>query len=293
MELSTQLIRKLQAVDPAMRDILLAFADEVEEKTKTITVGRSDFNELKAVVKRIAEAQERTEQRLEALTVAQENVAAAQEKTETRLEALTRAQEKTETRLEALTRAQEKTETRLEALTHAQEKTEARLEALTIAQERTERSLNDLIKDHKSVKKQLGGLSMDVGYGIEDKMIPHLPAFAKMEFGVDLTQVDRRNVIYPTGKYDEVNLYGEGSRDGEDIFIIGEAKAQPGKKDFDDFSKKLARLQGVLKGAIASFMVGYQYTPAVEAYADVRYPQIRRFRTFEITSYQAAPPKTP
>ena len=134
---------------------------------------------------------------------------------------------------------------------------------------------------------------MDVGYGIEDKMIPHLPAFAKMEFGVDLTQVDRRNVIYPTGKYDEVNLYGEGSRDGQDIFMIGEAKAQPGKKDFDDFSKKLARLQGVLKGTIESFMVGYQYTPAVEAYADERYPQIRRFRTFEITSYQAASPKTP
>jgi inorganic pyrophosphatase len=216
MELSTQLIRKLQAVDPAMRDILLAFADEVEEKTKTITVGRSDFNELKAVVKRIAEAQERTE-----------------------------------------------------------------------------RSLNELIKDHKSVKKQLGGLSMDVGYGIEDRMIPHLPAFVKKEFGVDLTRVDRRNVIYPTGKYDEVNLYGEGSRDGQDIFVIGEAKAQPGKKDFDDFTKKLGRLHDLLKGAIESFMVGYQYTPAVEVYAEERYPQIRRFRTFEITSYQAASPKTP
>jgi len=104
--------------------------------------------------------------------------------------------------------------------------------------------------------------------------------------------VDRRNVIYPTGKYDEVSLYCEGSRAGEDIFIIGEAKAQPGKKDFDDFSKKLARLQGVLKGAIASFMVGYQYTPAVEAYEDERHPQIRRFRTFEITSYQAASSKS-
>jgi len=279
MELSTQLIRKLESVDPAMRDILLAFADEVEEKTKIITVGRNDFNELKAVVKRIADAQERTEQKIGSLT-------SAQEKTERRLEALTSAQEKTERRLETIAIAQEKMEGRLEALTISQQR-------LAEAQERTERSLNDLIKDHKSVKKQLGGLSMDVGYGIEDRMIPHLPAFVKKEFGVALTRVDRRNVIYPTGKYDEVNLYGEGSRDGQDVFVIGEAKAQPGKKDFDAFSKKLDRLQDVLRGAIESFMVEYQYTPAVEAYADARYPQIRRFRTFEITSYQAASPKTP
>jgi hypothetical protein len=281
--------------------------DEVEEKTRIISVGRNDFNELKAVVKRIADAQERTEQRIGSLTSAQEKLCAAQEKTEKRLEILTlsherltAAQEKTERRLEALTIAQEKTERRLETIAIAQEKMEGRLEALTIsqqrlaeAQERTERSLNDLIKDHRSVKKQLGGLSMDVGYGIEDRMIPHLPAFVKKEFGVALTRVDRRNVIYPTGKYDEVNLYGEGSRDGQDVFVIGEAKAQPGKKDFDDFSKKLDRLQDVLRGAIESFMVGYQYTPAVEAYAEERYPQIRRFRTFEITSYPAASPKTP
>jgi hypothetical protein len=291
MELSTQLIRKLEGVDPNTRDLLLTFMDEVEEKTRIISVGRNDFNELKGVVKRIAEAQERTEQRIGSLTIAIENLSAAQEKTERRVEALTFAQEKTEGRLEALTFAQEKTEGRLEALTTAQENLTIAQERLAEAQERTERSLRDLIKDHKDVKKQLGGLSMDVGYGIEDKMIPHLPAFGKKVFGVDLTMVDRRNVIYADGKYDEVNLYCEGSRDGEDVFVIGEAKAQPGKKDFDDFSKKLNRLKGVLKGDIEAFIVGYQYSPPVESYADTRYPQIRRYRTFDITAFPPAPHK--
>jgi len=100
---------------------------------------------------------------------------------------------------------------------------------------------------------------------------------------MDIGLVDRRNIFYADGNYDEINLYCEGAKAGKRIFIIGEAKAQPGKKDFDAFSKKLDRLKTLLKGDIEAFMVGYHYSPAVESYADGRYPYIRRFKTFEIT----------
>lgn len=52
---------------------------------------------------------------------------------------------------------------------------------------------------------------------------------------MDVNIVDRRNIIYPDGKYDEINIYAEGMKNGKISFIIGECKAQPGKKDIDKF----------------------------------------------------------
>jgi hypothetical protein len=224
---SSTLIRKLEELDPKTREAFLCVMEEVEEKTRVAAVGRGDFNELKEVVRDLAAAQNRTEQRMEELTQAQWKLAEAQE--------------------------------------------------------RTEASLRALADDQKDMRKQMGGLAMAVGYGIEDRLIPHLKAFARREFGIEVTLVDRRNVIYPDGAYDEINLFAEGAKDGRSFFLIGECKAQPGKKDFDRFSKMIQRLQPLLSGKIQPFVVGYHFTPEVEIYADKRYPHIRRYKTFNIT----------
>ena len=241
MSVSVALIRKLEELDTKTREAFLCFMEEVEEKTSIIAVGRSEFNELKEVVRDLAEAQKRTEQRIEKLT-----------------------------------EAQERTEQRVEELAHSQGK-------LAEAQERTEASVRALADDQKDIRKQLGGLAMTVGYGIEDQLIPHLKAFAQREFGIEVTLVDRRNVIYPDGAYDEVNLFAEGAKDGLPFFLIGECKAQPGKKDFDRFDKMIERLRTLLPGEIQPFLVGYHFTPQVETYAEKRYSYIRRFKTFNIT----------
>lgn len=111
MAITKELYDKLEEFDPKMKDLFLTLIRELEEKTKFITVARSDFDELRAVVKELAQAQTRTEKRVQELAE---------------------------------------------------------------AQKRTEETLRDLLRDHKDVKKQLGGLSMDVGYGIEDRVMPHL-----------------------------------------------------------------------------------------------------------------------
>ena len=227
-----------------MKDIFLCFMDEIEEKTSIIAVGRCDFDELKNVVRQLAEAQNRTEHRVEELAVAQRELA------------------------------------------ESQNRTEHRLEELAVAQKQTEIAVTELVVGQKGLRSELGGLSMDVGYGIEDKMIPHLRQFALHEFGIEVTLVDRRNVFYPNGKHDEVNLYVEGKKDGHTQYLIGECKAQPGKKDFDRFSQELKRLQSVLKGEITPFMVGYHFAPEVESYAVEQYPQILRYKTFQITAYK-------
>jgi DNA repair exonuclease SbcCD ATPase subunit len=288
--------------DEAAKSLTKTLTKIYDDLSNTVT--KVEFNELKEVVSELAEAQKRTEQRLEELAEAQkrteqrleelaeaqkkteqrlDELAEAQKKTEQRLEELAEAQKKTEQRLDELAEAQKKTEQRLEELAEAQKKTEQRLNELAEAQKKTEESLNRLIKRVDNIEDQLGGLSMAVGYGIEDKLYPHISKFAQKYFGVTVEDtVLRKNVIYPDGKFDEINLYISGKKDGKDVLVLGECKAQPGKKDIDKFIKMVSRLKDFFKKEIFTFVVGYTFNPVVEEYTLKKYPELKFFKTYEI-----------
>ena len=118
----------------------------------------ADTTRLESALARLAEAQERTEGRVDQLEATMQRLAEAQERTEGRLEQLTEAQQRTEgrvDRLEAtmlrLAEAQERTEKRVDQLdaamlrlTEAQERTDAKVAELAEAQVRTEASLTRL-----------------------------------------------------------------------------------------------------------------------------------------------------
>ncbi|MCS6863372.1 MAG: hypothetical protein NZT92_23950, partial [Abditibacteriales bacterium] len=95
-------------------------------------------------VEALAEAQRRTEARLEAL-------AEAQRRTEARVDALVEAQRRTEARLEALT-------ARVDALAEAQQRTEARLEALAEEQRRLAEQVRVLTEGLQRLTDTVGGL---------------------------------------------------------------------------------------------------------------------------------------
>jgi myosin heavy subunit len=165
------------------------------------TVKRSDFEALQRVVgelavsqKELAEAQKRTEARLQELTEAQnrtearveeltrsqKELAEAQRRTEARVEELARsqkelaeAQKRTEARVEELARsqkelaeAQKRTEARVEELARsqkelaeAQKRTEARVQELTEAQKRTEARLGELAEAQKRTEARVEELT--------------------------------------------------------------------------------------------------------------------------------------
>jgi len=148
------------------------------------------------------------------------------------------------------------------------------LKELVKAQKKTDAEVRDM-------KKQIGGLSTDIGYGIEDKIMPHIFEFGKKEFDADIRLVERKNLVYPDGKYDEINIYAEGLKNGKPVFIIGECKAQPGKKDFDRFAKIAERVKKILSGDIYAFIVGYSFSPEVEIYAEEKYPYIRTYKSYQ------------
>ncbi len=153
-----KLYEQLKAAFPeesaeALARILSGVIEDIQN-----TVTKQDFAELKAVVRDLAEAQKRTEERavaleaaMEKLAQSQQELAQAQQRTEVRVssleatvEKLAQAQQRTEERLssleatvEKLAQAQQRTEERLNSL-------EATVEKLAQAQQRTEERLNSL-----------------------------------------------------------------------------------------------------------------------------------------------------
>jgi hypothetical protein len=146
---------------------LLAVHPEWQAELRRLLL-TEDFLALPGIVRQLAEAQRRTETRLEALA--------------TRLEELAEAQRRTETRLEALA-------ARLEELAEAQRRTETRLEELAEAQRRTETRLEELIQAQKPIRDDLGTLK---GERLERRYVSHAAGY----FGKWL---HRLRLIWPGG----------------------------------------------------------------------------------------------
>ncbi|MCD6219535.1 hypothetical protein J7K43_04020, partial [Candidatus Calescamantes bacterium] len=251
MDISTGLIRKLEKVEPHLREVLVSILEEIE-KQREERVTRKESQELRDVVKELAQAQRKTEERLTRLEETVEKLAEAQRKTEERVNELAEAQRRTEERLtrleetvEKLAEAQRKTEERVNELAEAQRRTEERLtrleetvEKLAQAQRRTEERVNELAQAQRrteeeiarltgeviTLKKEVGGLAHTVGYRLEDEAMKALPEILKKEMNLGIMGRLRRDFIETKkGKFVEVNIWGEGKVDGKDYIIIGEA----------------------------------------------------------------------
>jgi hypothetical protein len=144
--------------EEAAKSLARTLGPMFEELGQTVT--KAEFRDLNATVGRLAEAQERTEERVGRLVEAQERteeqvarLTEAQERTEERLTRLAEAQDRTEVQLTRLTAAQERTEQRLNQLAEeqaglvaAQAQTEIRFAELTAAQTKTQTELAELAK---------------------------------------------------------------------------------------------------------------------------------------------------
>jgi DNA repair exonuclease SbcCD ATPase subunit len=257
-----------------------------EELRESVT--KKDFAELQATVQRIVEIQEQSEKHLAAIDLRLEEITETQRQTDQRLDKLTERMDQLTIRMDQLAEAQRQTDLRLEKLTERVDQLTVRMDQLTErvdqlakAQLRTEEEIARLSRELKGVNKRLGGLSMTVGYGLEDKILLFIPAFARDAYGMEVTTVDRRNLEYSETEYDEINIYAEGRINGELCYIVGECKAQPGKRDADRFARKLTRAGKMLKGRIFPLLVGYVFPPQVERYIRSTYPEIHLLKSFE------------
>lgn len=258
MPITMSLVKKLEAVEPQLRSVLFALIEEVERQGVE-TVKKSDFDELRAIVAKLAEAQQRTEAAINGL-------AAAQQRTDKAISAL----EKT---VAELVEAQKRTDKTVAGLVEGQKRTDKALAELAAAQTRTEQALAALTSEHAKTRKHLGGLSHAVGYVLEDRAYKFLPALLNRDFGIEVKGKLTRNFIKDkNGKDIEVNIIGQASRNGEQFTIVGECKSQLSKSRVAEFlDKKFSRLAASSQTELFPILVTYmKTTPDVDDFARQR-----------------------
>lgn len=223
--MSVGFMRKMEKLAPELKEILYSLLEEIERQREE-SVGKTEFNELKDIVKDLG--------------IAQKDLAIAQKRTEKRVA----------------------------ELVEAQKQTEKKIEELAEAQKRTEEELKTLIKEHKKTREHLGGLSMGFGYFLEDQAYKKLPQLLEKDFGIKIKDELKR--IYLKDGEDnpiEVNIFGHGEKEGKEVTIIGEAKAQLSRNDVNTFlKKKINRLDGLYKNVFKLLVTYMTSDPEVETY---------------------------
>ena len=240
----------------------VAILAEVLDEQRVGLATSVDMQDLKDAVKRLAIAQARTEERLEHVEVAIEKLVVAQARAEERLEHVEARMDRVEAAIEKLAAAQARTEKRVDSL-------EATLEKLAAAQVQTERTLNDLIDAHRETRRQLGGLSMTVGYTLENAAYRALPELLKADYGIEVQgQIIRTYLTDNRGRSLEVNIYGKGRENGREVVIIGESKSQLSANHIERFiNRRLKPLRPQFEHVLPVLVTHMISSEPVAAYA--------------------------
>ncbi len=214
-----------------------------------VSVG--DFNELKAIMGELAEAQQRTEIKVSELAEAQKRTETRMDQLSVKMAELAEAQKRTETRMDQLSvkmaelaEAQKRTETRVDQLSvkmaelaEAQKRTETRVDQLSVkmselaeAQKQTEIAMRDLTMSLKETRGELGGLSHSVGYALENEAYRMMPKVLKEKYGIEIKERFIRTEI----QNKEINVFGRATKNGDELLIIGEAKMRLDDRRYKD-----------------------------------------------------------
>ncbi len=265
MPVSVSFIKRLEAVDPQLRSVLIAMLEEIERQREE-SVTKKEFNELRDIVKELAVAQKKTEIRIDSLAQKVEELAEAQRRTEAIVEELAEAQKKTEARVNSLAQ-------RVEELAEAQKKTEARVdslaqkvEELAEAQRKTEEEIRVLVRRMDAFEDRLEGISHSVGYSLENRVYGRLPSILRERYGIEVDGRLVRKYVPVGNKNIQVNIYGYGKKDGKRLLILGECKVRPSRNEirrFEKYAEKIGSDQGV---EIFPIVVAHDFPPAIEEF---------------------------
>jgi len=249
----------------------------VDERVKEIRVTRRDFEELRSVIRDMGQMQAATQASLKELAQAQ---ARTEERVGRAMEELAQAQARTEERVGGLERA-------MEELAQAQARTEERvggleraMEELAQAQARTEIALQNL-------SRQVGALSENLGFGLEDIARAILPSYLSWRYGVKVGSLDRKfYAVEGEAEPLEVNLYAKGRRDGQPITVLGEVKSRIHRREVESFRRTLDRLRQQIEGEIFPLIFGYFIHPSAVQAAGEEVVLIASYQP--VTEFQAA-----
>ncbi|MEM1950163.1 MAG: hypothetical protein QXY50_06830 [Candidatus Caldarchaeum sp.] len=121
-----------------------------------------------------------------------------------------------------------------------------------------------LARTQGELAKQVGALSETIGFGLEDVARVVVPGWLQRHEGIVMAEEFTRKWITVDGEEIEVNLYGEGEKDGRKLVIIGEAKSRIYKREVEAFDAWAEKIAATIGQETYKFMFGYLIHPSAE-----------------------------
>ena len=132
-----------------------------------------------------------------------------------------------------------------------------------------EESMLKFAENRRHIKAALHELEATFLYQLADRAYRALPALLERDFGAHIQgRLTRGYMQDATGKALEVNIIGTAQRNGDQLTILGEGKAQLSKNDVDRFVRRRLVPLRERFAEIFPILVTYMISePDVEEYA--------------------------
>jgi len=276
-EIRSRLIR----VFPAQQADLLA---EVFVDSHAEFVNRADFHKLTEVVQDLAEAQKRTEVRVEELADAQKQTAEqvkelteAQKRTEIHLDELARSQQEMRVSLQEMREAQqemreaqqEMRESQQEMRESQQEMRESQQEMresqqeMRVSQQEMRESLVEMQRAVTDLAKQVGGLSNAVGASLEDFACELVPELLEKYWRFVTVTAGPEEITTADGLSREFDVVVRGTIDGRPVTVLCETKATVSTTEVAKFLRIVEKVREAHPGDdIRPLFFGYKANAA-------------------------------
>ncbi len=157
--------------------------------------------------------------------------------------------------LQAKTQRQlDRVEQAVAQLAQAQVRTEEAVAQLAQAQAATERAVQQLAQ-------QVGRLSDAVGFTLEELARELAPSYLAERYGIRVPRLERRFVTVD-GEEVEFDLFGEGTRDGERVVVLGEVRSRIYGRDVEVLARRARSLAPQLPGTPVPALFGFAIHPS-------------------------------
>ena len=180
---------------------------------------------------------------------------------------LAEAQLKTEERIGRLEEAVIRLDQAVARLAEAQLKTEERVGRL---EEATARLAEAQLKTERAVQElavQVGRLSDAVGFTLEELARELGPAYLAQHYGIRVASLERRFFTVDSEEV-EVDFFGEGTRDGERVVVVGEVRSRIYGRDVEALVRRVRSLAPQLAGTLVPALFGFVIHPSAREAAD-------------------------
>ena len=170
---------------------------------------------------------------------------------------LARALRRLTIQVRKLTRAQKRTDERLDKLTQT-------VNRLTETVEKLSRDVSSLSKTVKNLSIAVGRLSDIIGFGLEDIARIMVPGWLERHLNIYVDELSP--MFFQVGNKEfQVDFYGEGTKNGKEVIIIGECRSRIYDNDVRRFARTISEISSLFEGKeIVAIIFGYLVHPRAQ-----------------------------